>query len=102
MPTLVSFVSSVAPAPAASAELRQVFEGLGFYSHQTSFDRAVTDPKLQEALNGPRAQSAASRLLRNLPELFVLHPNLVNGIFFVKLCPKLSAEERQAAMSTTV
>jgi hypothetical protein len=93
VPSLVEFVSSaIQPA----AELRLVFEGLGFYVHPTSFNTAIPDPELRELLSKAYGKSSVSRLLENLPDLFVLHPDMANGIFFVKLGDKLSDAEECA------
>jgi len=84
------------PAAIPTAELQRLFEGLGFHTHPLSFNTAIPDPELRKALTDGYSQSAASRLLRNLPDLFVLHPTMACGIFFVKLSAQLSSEERQA------
>jgi hypothetical protein len=77
------------------AQPRVVFEGLGFHVHQISFNYGVVDANLRKLLKTVYGSSAVSRLLQNLPDLFVLHPRMSNGIFFVRLTTKLSAEEAE-------
>jgi hypothetical protein len=84
------------PATNLRVELQKVFEVLGFYSHQTSFDRAIPYPDLRQTLSTNFPSSAVTRMLSNLPELFVLHPDMSQGIFFVKVTGGLSPEEKKA------
>jgi hypothetical protein len=80
--------------PATSdGELRVLFEALGFHAHQISFDHGIPDADLRKALKSVYGTSAVSRLLQVLPDLFVLHPQMTNGIFFVRLAAELSPEE---------
>ena len=81
--------------PTTDDEPRVVFEGLGFRVHQISFNYGVTDANLRKLLKTVYGTSAVSRLLQSLPDLFVLHPTMSNGIFFVRLATKLSPEETE-------
>jgi hypothetical protein len=65
-------------------ELRRVFERLGFYSHPIAFSRVVTDDALLKALTADFPSSQVAQILRALPDLFVLHPDMRQGIFFVR------------------
>ena len=78
-----------------NAEIRALFEALGFHAHQISFDFGIPDATLRKLLKSVYATSTVSRQLQNLPDLFVLNPTMANGIFFVRLTSKLSAEETE-------
>ena len=65
-------------------ELRTVFERLGYHSEPVDFNKAIPYVALRERLQGPFAGTDVSRVLRHLPDLFVMNHKMIHGIFFVK------------------
>ena len=65
-------------------DLRNLFGVLGYHSHPTRFGDAFTDPAVLDAINNKYPKEPLSCLLRALPDLFVFHPQMVKGMFFVR------------------
>lgn len=64
---------------------RSVFDRLGYHSEPVHFERAIPYPKLRERFESPFSETELSRVLRNLPELFVMNHKMVHGMFFAKI-----------------
>ena len=77
-------------------DLRTIFERLGYHSEPIHFSKAIPYPELRERFEGRFAATDVSRLLRHLPELFIMNHKMIHGIFFVKILkePDLSEEAK--------
>lgn len=77
-------------------DLRTIFERLGYHSEPIHFSKAIPYPELRERFEGRFAGTDLSRVLRHLPELFIMNHKMLHGIFFVKTLtgPDLGEEAR--------
>jgi hypothetical protein len=65
------------------SDLRGVFEALGFFAHPIACNHSI-DPTVWKLLSTRYPASDVTRLIQALPDLFVLHAHMEQGIFFVR------------------